>query len=191
MIIAAIVIIGLAWLIFRGRSKRTCPRCAEKVQNAASVCRFCHGDLPPLSLGMGKAVAVAFAGIVVLIMIKNAIFGHPGPEPIPDTPPVSASAPSSEPAQSKGPSKLAVMTLAERKVRAAMRDPEAADIRNTYIPQGAGYMCGEVNGTNGFGGKTGYRRFIAGAAAAMPVAIEVENMSATEFERSWSKLCSR
>jgi hypothetical protein len=37
---------------------------------------------------------------------------------------------------------------------------------------------------------TGYRRFISGAASAMPVVLDGEAMmDATQFESAWSRLC--
>jgi hypothetical protein len=63
---------------------------------------------------------------------------------------------------------LAVLTLtgctAEQKaiseakdlVRTAARDPDSIEFRNMRQAPKSGAVCGEVNGRNGFGGKTGW-----------------------------------
>jgi len=61
-----------------------------------------------------------------------------------------------------------------------LKDPDSADIRNHNG------NCGEVNSKNGFGGYTGYKRFIACTAI---VAIEGENMDSDEFQKAWNQIC--
>lgn len=61
-----------------------------------------------------------------------------------------------------------------------LKDPDSAEIRNRN-----GY-CGEVNSKNGFGGFTGFKRYIASPAI---VAVEDENMSSTEFDKAWQEVC--
>lgn len=61
-----------------------------------------------------------------------------------------------------------------------LKDPDSADIRNHNG------NCGEVNSKNGFGGYTGYKRFIASSAI---VAVEGENMEPNEFQAAWDQVC--
>lgn len=61
-----------------------------------------------------------------------------------------------------------------------LKDPDSADIKNHNG------NCGEVNSKNGFGGYTGYRRFIASSTI---VAIEGENMDSSEFQKAWNQTC--
>jgi len=75
-----------------------------------------------------------------------------------------------------GPTPLQVELMAKRNLAAKMRDEESVRYQGAYVPAGAAYLCGSVNAANGFGGMTGYRRFIAGASSSMPVAIEGEGM---------------
>lgn len=71
-----------------------------------------------------------------------------------------------------------------------MRDPETLKTRNLRVPSGSAYLCGEVNANNAFGGKTGFKRFIAGGASAMPTVVEDEgSMESEQFEEAWRKLC--
>lgn len=69
---------------------------------------------------------------------------------------------------------------AEKALRAFLKDPDSADIKNQNG------FCGEVNSKNGFGGYTGYKRFMASPAL---VVIEGENMSDDEFNKAWSEIC--
>lgn len=45
---------------------------------------------------------------------------------------------------------------AEDLVRTAARDPDSIEFRNMRQAPKTGAICGEVNGRNGFGGKTGW-----------------------------------
>lgn len=76
-------------------------------------------------------------------------------------------------------------------VRSRLRDPDSADFRNVEtfrrddLKAGLVVTCGEVNAANGFGGKTGYQRFIAGGVSVLE-----SEMSEVEFARSWARLCN-
>lgn len=61
-----------------------------------------------------------------------------------------------------------------------LKDPSSSEIRNHHG------NCGEVNSKNGFGGYTGFKRFIASSAI---VAIEGENMDSDEFQKAWDQVC--
>ena len=69
-------------------------------------------------------------------------------------------------------SKMALMNF--------LKDPDSAEVRNQNG------NCGEVNSKNGFGGYTGFKRYIASPTV---VAIEGENMTSSEFESVWNKVC--
>lgn len=69
-------------------------------------------------------------------------------------------------------SKMALMNF--------LKDPNSAEVRNQNG------NCGEVNSKNGFGGYTGFKRYIASPTV---VAIDGENMSSSEFESAWNKVC--
>lgn len=76
-------------------------------------------------------------------------------------------------------------------VRDQMRDPGAVRFRNNrfVIFHGSTPMvCGEINATNGFGGRTGYQRFIASGETFGPVLEEM--MAPQEFAQSWNQICT-
>jgi len=69
---------------------------------------------------------------------------------------------------------------AEIALKNFLKDPDSAEIRNQSG------NCGEVNSKNGFGGYTGFKRFIASSAI---VAVEGENMDSDEFQKAWNQVC--
>lgn len=193
VLIVIIVLIGLA--LFFGTRSRRCPACAEKVQRAASKCRYCGHSFPPSRdrCPLGLTIFGVVIGLVLVGKLIDGVFGthiialsDEQKRELAEEKRQEAAAEATTPSV---PDKLKVMTLARRRLNASLRDPDSADIRNTFVPAGKGYMCGEVNATNGFGGKTGYRRFIAGAVSDMPLVIEGDSISAVEFDKLWTKAC--
>lgn len=49
---------------------------------------------------------------------------------------------------------------AQKRVASELRDPTGAEFRNSRIKDG--WVCGEVNGKNAYGGYTGFQRFVVG-----------------------------
>lgn len=48
------------------------------------------------------------------------------------------------------------------KITEQLRDPSSAQFRNLRLNSAKDFLCGEVNGTNGFGGYYGFVEFAAG-----------------------------
>lgn len=63
-----------------------------------------------------------------------------------------------------------------------LKDPDSAEFRNQSG------MCGEVNAKNGFGGYTGYRRFMA-ANEDMVVFEGDGRLTRPEFDEAWRRAC--
>lgn len=83
--------------------------------------------------------------------------------------------------------------LAKRKLAALLRDPDSAKYRGVHAYQDyvQGRMvisfCGEINAKNGFGGYTGYERFVA----TMVIAVTADGMaSEQDMDNVWNRLCS-
>lgn len=78
----------------------------------------------------------------------------------------------------------------EISVRDKMRDPGSVRFRNNRFKTfqgGTPMVCGEINATNGFGGPTGYQRFIASGETFGPVLEEM--MVPGEFNETWRRIC--
>lgn len=82
----------------------------------------------------------------------------------------------------------AMVMAAQDLVRATLKDPESAQFRNDRIRQfqGKDVACGEVNANNSFGGKTGFKRYVAANEVAV---ITEEAMEPAEFEKVWNEIC--
>lgn len=75
---------------------------------------------------------------------------------------------------------------AKENLKRRLRDPDSAVFSDVYLSKKAGapVACGKVNANNGFGGKTGPQRFIAGGVVATE-----SDMTPSEFGKSWAMLC--
>lgn len=97
----------------------------------------------------------------------------------------SSSASSSEPSETEMMSRYQVMS--KDKLKESLRDPSSAkyeDVAAHRVSSGGFVFCGKVNAKNGFGGYTGFERFIAS-----PVIVGTEG-SIDGFETVWTEFCS-
>ncbi len=74
-------------------------------------------------------------------------------------------------------------------IRARLKDPDSAEFRNVRFYSGGStpVACGEVNAKNGFGGKSGYERFIAAGSNLAILASDMK--SSSEMNEVWAKMC--
>lgn len=73
-------------------------------------------------------------------------------------------------------------------IKHQLRDPSSAEFRNVFISvkaDGVQAACGEVNSNNAFGGKTGFKRFVADGR----VFAVLEKANDSEFNEVWSRFC--
>lgn len=72
-------------------------------------------------------------------------------------------------------------------IRAKLKDPDSAQFRNVqFYSAVAPVTCGEVNAKNGFGGFSGYERFIAGGDV---ITVLESEMARGEMDKSWAQIC--
>ncbi|NQE62960.1 hypothetical protein [Caulobacter sp. RHG1] len=64
-----------------------------------------------------------------------------------------------------------------------LRDPASAQFRN--VRQGGAFVCGEINGKNGFGGYSGFTRFIGTDNSAV-----IDPKGDAFFDKRWADYCS-
>lgn len=102
---------------------------------------------------------------------------------------LDAQAKSIPPATSQAIDLATSQTLSKETLLGILRDPNSADFRNvvahekTIDGKRMFVFCGELNSKNGFGGFTGYERFIA-----TPVLSTMESAS-SDFDQSWEFFC--
>jgi hypothetical protein len=86
----------------------------------------------------------------------------------------------------KAARELAYIENQKRLIRAKLRDPKSAEFRNVRICYSMGpIVCGQVNSNNGFGGKTGYQRFVSGGE----IQVLEEEMEDGGMDAVWAKVC--
>lgn len=84
-----------------------------------------------------------------------------------------------------GPSDSSKILVGQNAVKELLRDGDNADFRSLRLGsvREAEVVCGEVNSTNGFGGKSGYQRFISNGGS---VTVLEEQMEPSEFAKAWA-----
>lgn len=72
-------------------------------------------------------------------------------------------------------------------IKAKLKDPDSAQFRNVNFFSGGGVptACGEVNAKNGFGGYSGFERFIAAGDAIAFTESQIEG----GLGPAWDKYC--
>ena len=93
----------------------------------------------------------------------------------------------SSPSKTSKPSEQVTLAnmqhLSEGYVKAQLKDPSSAQFKNQ---RGA---CGEVNSKNGFGGYTGFKRYI-GASQSLVVVEGEHGLTDVEFASLWEQACN-
>lgn len=74
------------------------------------------------------------------------------------------------------------MVVSQGSVKKLLKDPDSAKFRNLKG------LCGEVNSKNGFGGYTGYKRYI-GSPSITIIEGETEGVDLATFNEVWNKVC--
>lgn len=100
-----------------------------------------------------------------------------------------AGEPADSPAQTMSESDRQAVWIEEmkRRVRQDLRDPSSAEFRNVRFSRAGGVpaVCGEVNGSNAFGGKAGFQRFVA----AGDIRVLEEEVEDGGMVTIWSQIC--
>ena len=96
-----------------------------------------------------------------------------------------------DPEKDKAAWKYASVQIAEKNIKYLLKDAESAQFREVgvIIPaqlntKTMGVVCGEVNAKNGFGGYTGYKKFVVLAG------IPIVDSGDRAFANVWNKSCA-
>lgn len=85
------------------------------------------------------------------------------------------------------PSETQKVVAGQAAVRSILRDPGSAEFRNHRIGsyQGREVVCGEVNSANGFGGMSGFQRYVSNGGEAT---VLESQMAPEEFALVWQTM---
>jgi hypothetical protein len=84
--------------------------------------------------------------------------------------------------------KIAWMDRGMEAIKLKLKDPESAEFRHVYFNRGVNGVpttCGQVNARNGFGGYSGFQRFVSAGTADLTF-LESE---VSDFDTVWNQLC--
>lgn len=174
--------------------EKICPMCAETIKKAALVCKHCGHRFPeremkpkldaPENNGKGGKWGCA---IVVVALIGLASLAGGDDEPAGNSKDGGSSA--EDPLADVGSQQVWIVKSHDG-IRARLKDPDSAEFRNSRFYSGgpSPAVCGEVNAKNGFGGFTGFERFIA---SGEDTAFVASDSTPSEFQTAWDQLCVR
>ncbi len=176
--------------------EKRCPRCAEAIKKAALQCKHCGYQFTPeeiaaqnkLDVQANKAAGIGCLVVVGLIALVATCSSLTSGGNKPDSADGSAEAPNDE-----KPSELEMMSRFQVAAKDAMtnslKDPGSAKYRDVtghkVEASGAYVFCGQVNSKNGFGGYTGFQRFVAGPGIAVTEDV------VDDFHTVWNEFCTK
>lgn len=176
------------------RDEKSCPRCKATINSAAHLCKNCGHRFPEAEIKLGieqaqpskvKAALGALGVVGAFLLFAKAC--APEKDSV-DKEQRSEAAEAANPYADKGQQQLWIVKGQEA-IKARLKDPDSAEFRNVGFYSGgpAPVACGEVNAKNGFGGYTGYERFIASGSKLAILASDMR--SSAEMQKAWEQMC--
>ena len=137
-------------------------------------------------LGIGSKIFLGILGFLIVVGVVS-----PKKSPKPGEPAAAEAESKAEAPKGKydDMGKHAAWNASGREaIQSKLKDPDSADFRNVAFHSGGGVpvTCGEVNAKNGFGGFSGFERFVAAGSSLQVLESE---MGAGEMDKLWDKIC--
>lgn len=176
--------------------EKKCPKCAETIKKAAVKCKHCGYEFTPEEIEEQKKVDAKTArtgclvaiGLVLLVSTCTALVSKndSGTSTSSSSDSKAANTKTSEPSQEDMMIRYEV--AAKQAMKDSLKDPGSAKYKDVTAhalkdKPGAYVFCGLVNSKNGFGGYTGFQRFVAGPGIAVTEEI------VSDFPVLWNQLC--
>ncbi|WP_226817317.1 hypothetical protein [Advenella sp. FME57] len=158
-----------------------CPECKKKFSDKAAACPSCGAPLSMALEAKKQADKNTKKNYVLIGAIAVAFLIFSGGKKDETSDSSAAAAPEIPAKPDPQLTEIKMRVFAQGFVESALKDPESATYRNQRG------VCGEVNAKNGFGGFTGYRRYVA--VSKDLVAIEGESLKGSEFRKVWNQAC--
>jgi hypothetical protein len=169
--------------------EKICPQCAETIKKAALVCKYCGHQFSAQDIAeqrkrdsrAGNIGCLGILGIIALIVSCSVITTKQS---------TNSSSASLTSVRDESETIAEFQVAAKTAITSILKDPDSAryqDVLAHALPGTSGgnayVFCGLVNSKNGFGGYTGFKRFVACPGVAV-------TEEADGFEPVWKKFCS-
>lgn len=159
---------------------KKCKDCGHEISTKAKACPNCGAPAGSKQYGLGALVLV----IIVIVILIGVFSGNQSSTP-------SDASSSSEASSNDASSQIAgYQVLSKKALEAGLKDPDSAKYKDVHAyrynlkGKNVYVFCGEIDAKNGFGGYTGYERFVATPAIA---ATESEMK---DMDKLWDSMCS-
>ena len=184
----------MVWGKVMKTDEKTCPRCKATIKKIAHLCKNCGHPFSEAEIEAGqKETQGETKTLVVSIVVVVSVLAFAVNSCLPESTnkaaqPVADIEASKSPYADVGKQGLWIVTSQDA-IRARLKDPDSAEFRNVRFYSGGStpVACGEVNAKNGFGGKSGYERFIAAGSNLAILASDMK--SSSEMNEVWAKMC--
>jgi hypothetical protein len=157
-----------------------CKDCGKEFSTDARRCPHCGAKKPRAKSRLGVLLLIFF-GLFVLAGVLNDN----------RSPSTTSNSPRSDARTSKAAWEYASVAVAEKNLKYALKDADSAEFRSVgiIIPKTLdtgrmGVVCGEVNARIGFGGYSGYKKFLV--IAGIPAIDEGDG----HFANLWNMACA-
>ena len=142
-----------------------------------------------------------------ILLLVAVVLAWVGSKMVPRSGPTSAVVPSAQEAKAPPPPEKPLsatekkaqqekwfgaetIVVAQRAVRASLKDPDSAQFKDVYFFRGKDNIpmtCGQVNSKNSFGGFSGFQHFVSGGSSELTF---LEN-EVKDFYKAWNRYCTK